>query len=72
MASAVAEQSMTRTGPMKRSSGTWSSVAPPLMKCSGASTCVPVCAPNENADNVSVPPFSKLCVKSSLTGALPG
>jgi len=39
--------SITRAGPIRRSSDTRSIDAPSRTKCIGASMCVPLCAPNE-------------------------
>src|ERR1700720_2478548 len=63
--------SITRAGPIKASSDTLSIDAPSRMKCIGASMWVPLCAPNEYADNVSGAPVRMSLMKSNFIGALP-
>src|SRR6266566_1262446 len=63
--------SITRAVPIKASSGTWSIAAPVATKCIGASMCVPLCAPIEYTDSVSLSPFRMSFRKSNFMGASP-
>ena len=63
--------SITLAGPMIASNGTWSMLFPVAIKCSGASICVPVCAPIDIVELLTISPLSietrrSICTLTSL------
>ena len=62
----------TRHGPMKLTSGMLSTVSPPGIMCSGASTCVPQWLPMVNSLTSHMSPCLKLLTRRELKCGSPG
>ena len=62
----------TRAGPSRRPSGSSSIPGAPMMKCTGASTCVPVWTPRSSCVTVAGCPCSSACTRVTRTSGSPG
>ena len=71
MACTLSAITITRAGPISDAIFTASIDAPSLMKCIGASICVPLCAPRSYLESVSGSPLRMSLRKLNTIGASP-